>query len=51
MGENSIGSCRAACGLCKPCNDGDVPCMNANREKAGYLDPSGDMKALFGKQM
>ena len=33
----SLGTCRAACGDCEVCGDGDRACKNRNREKAGYL--------------
>eukprot|EP00887_Chlorella_sp_A99_P002710 scaffold6.g2710.t1 len=33
----SMGACRAACGECEVCGDGDIACKNRNRAKGGYL--------------
>ncbi len=31
------GACMLSCGKCKPCQTGDIDCINENRRKQGYL--------------
>jgi hypothetical protein len=33
----SGGACRKSCGVCTPCAEGDVMCLEKNRRAAGYL--------------
>lgn len=33
----SLGTCRASCGDCEVCGDGDIACKSRNRMRAGYL--------------
>jgi prolyl 4-hydroxylase len=39
---SGVGSCRMACGACRPCQAGDQACRDAARKKAGFLvvDPA-----------
>jgi prolyl 4-hydroxylase len=38
VGDNfGQGACRAACGTCSPCDQGDKQCRDENRRSAGYL--------------
>ena len=48
-GPSGQGQCRLACGDCTPCDDGDMACIEANREKGGYLTfTKTEFKGLLG---
>ncbi|GIL53146.1 hypothetical protein Vafri_8817, partial [Volvox africanus] len=34
--SNSLGTCRKSCHACEVCHDGDMECINRNRERGGY---------------
>lgn len=51
VGSDAAGACRKACGLCDVCSQGDSACYHRNREKAGYLHLTEEVKELTGREL
>ena len=51
VGSDAAGECRKACGLCEVCAQGDSACYHKNREKAGYLDLTQEVKTMTGNDL
>lgn len=46
-GSDQSGTCRKACQMCTMCTAGDRDCYRRNREIAGYLDLSDEVRQLM----
>lgn len=51
VGSDAAGACRKACGLCEVCAQGGRACYHKNREKAGYLDLTEEVKHMTGTDL
>jgi prolyl 4-hydroxylase len=51
VGSDAAGACRKACGLCEVCSYGDAACYHRNRNKAGYLDLTEEVKHMTGRDL